>query len=92
MGGGEAGGGSWSPPAAWPIPADPALPSAIQADGRDVKSLFRRSQALQKLGRPDQALLDLQRCLSLEPKNKAFQEALRSLGSCLQEKVGQGQA
>ncbi|XP_062998748.1 protein unc-45 homolog A [Elgaria multicarinata webbii] len=60
---------------------------AIEADGRDVKSLFRRSQALQKLGRLDEAVLDLQRCLSLEPKNKAFQEALRNLGSSMHEKM-----
>ncbi|KAJ6662772.1 hypothetical protein lerEdw1_010976 [Lerista edwardsae] len=60
---------------------------AIKVDGRDVKSLFRRSQALQKLGRLDQAILDLQRCASLEPKNKAFQEALRNLGSSMQEKM-----
>ncbi|XP_010018387.1 PREDICTED: LOW QUALITY PROTEIN: protein unc-45 homolog A-like, partial [Nestor notabilis] len=30
---------------------------------------------------------DLQRCLSLEPKNKAFQEALRTLGSSMHEKM-----
>ncbi|XP_030353708.1 protein unc-45 homolog A isoform X2 [Strigops habroptila] len=60
---------------------------AIEADGRDVKALFRRSQALQKLGRLDQAVSDLQRCLSLEPKNKAFQEALRALGSSMHEKM-----
>lgn len=52
-----------------------------------MKALFRRSQALQKLGRLDQAVSDLQRCLSLEPKNKAFQEALRALGSSMHEKV-----
>ncbi|XP_054858696.1 protein unc-45 homolog A isoform X2 [Eublepharis macularius] len=60
---------------------------AIEADGRDVKGLFRRSQALQKLGRLDQALSDLQRCVSLEPKNRALQEALRDLGSRVHEKV-----
>uniref|UniRef100_A0A8V5HHW5 Uncharacterized protein n=1 Tax=Melopsittacus undulatus TaxID=13146 RepID=A0A8V5HHW5_MELUD len=60
---------------------------AIEADGRDVKALFRRSQALQRLGRLDQAVTDLQRCLSLEPKNKAFQEALRALGSSMHEKM-----
>ncbi|XP_060611440.2 protein unc-45 homolog A [Anolis sagrei] len=60
---------------------------ALKVDGRDVKSLFRRSQALQQLGRPDQAIQDLQRCISLEPRNKAFQEALRSLGSSMQEKM-----
>uniref|UniRef100_A0A8B9E8R4 Unc-45 myosin chaperone A n=1 Tax=Anser cygnoides TaxID=8845 RepID=A0A8B9E8R4_ANSCY len=60
---------------------------AIEADGRDMKALFRRSQALQKLGRLDQAISDLQRCVSLEPKNKAFQEALRALGSSMHEKM-----
>uniref|UniRef100_A0A663MS96 Unc-45 myosin chaperone A n=1 Tax=Athene cunicularia TaxID=194338 RepID=A0A663MS96_ATHCN len=60
---------------------------AIEANGRDVKALFRRSQALQKLGRLDQAVSDLQRCVSLEPKNKAFQEALRALGSSMHERV-----
>ncbi|NWX94176.1 UN45A protein, partial [Nothoprocta pentlandii] len=65
---------------------------AIEADGRDVKALFRRSQALQKLGRLDQAVSDLQRCVSLEPRNKAFQEALRALGSSLHEKVSRESA
>ncbi|XP_007479368.1 protein unc-45 homolog A isoform X3 [Monodelphis domestica] len=60
---------------------------AIATDGGDVKALFRRSQALEKLGRLDQAILDLQRCVSLEPKNKVFQEALRTLGGHIQEKV-----
>ncbi|NWH67821.1 UN45A protein, partial [Geococcyx californianus] len=60
---------------------------AIEADGRDMKALFRRSQALQKLGRLDQAVNDLQRCISLEPKNKAFQEALRTLGSAMHERM-----
>ncbi|XP_053128386.1 protein unc-45 homolog A [Hemicordylus capensis] len=69
------------------VQAERDASKAIEADGRDVKSLFRRSQALQKLGRPDQAVLDLQRCASLEPKNKAFQEALRNLGSSMHEKM-----
>lgn len=61
--------------------------SAIERDGGDVKALYRRSQALEKLGRLDQAVLDLQRCVSLEPKNRVFQEALRSIGGQIQEKV-----
>lgn len=64
--------------------------SAIERDGGDVKALYRRSQALEKLGRLDQAVLDLQRCVSLEPKNKVFQEALRNLGGQIQEKVREG--
>lgn len=55
-----------------------------------MKALFRRSQALQQLGRLEQAVSDLQRCLSLEPRNKAFQEALRALGSSMHEKVSGG--
>lgn len=50
--------------------------------------MYRRSQALEKLGRLDQAVLDLQRCLSLEPKSRVFQEALRNIGGQIQEKVG----
>ncbi|XP_063170159.1 protein unc-45 homolog A [Candoia aspera] len=61
--------------------------AALELDGRDVKSLFRRSQALRGLGRLDRAASDLQRCVRLEPKNKAFQEALRDLGSSAQEKM-----
>uniref|UniRef100_A0A670YWR1 Protein unc-45 homolog B n=2 Tax=Pseudonaja textilis TaxID=8673 RepID=A0A670YWR1_PSETE len=60
---------------------------ALELDGHDVKSLFRRSQALRGLGRLDRAASDLQRCVRLEPKNKAFQEALRDLGSSAQEKM-----
>ncbi|PIO25521.1 hypothetical protein AB205_0135100, partial [Aquarana catesbeiana] len=59
----------------------------IEVDGGDVKALFRRSQALEKLGRIDQAILDLRRCLTLEPKNKVFLEAVRNLGVQAQEKA-----
>ncbi|XP_074862624.1 protein unc-45 homolog A [Carettochelys insculpta] len=69
------------------VEAEADASKAIEANGHDVKALFRRSQALQKLGRLDQALYDLRRCVSLEPKNKAFQEALRDLGSLLQEQM-----
>ncbi|EPY75019.1 protein unc-45 A-like protein [Camelus ferus] len=67
--------------------AETEASKAIEKDGGDVKALYRRSQALEKLGRLDQAVLDLQRCVSLEPKNKVFQEALRSIGGQIQEKV-----
>lgn len=60
---------------------------AIDLDGGDVKALFRRSQALEKLERLDEAIVDLRRCLVLEPKSKTFQEALRSLGMHVQQKV-----
>uniref|UniRef100_A0A3P8W5A8 Unc-45 myosin chaperone A n=1 Tax=Cynoglossus semilaevis TaxID=244447 RepID=A0A3P8W5A8_CYNSE len=54
---------------------------ALDTDPGDIKARFRRAQAFQKLGRLDQAFLDAQRCAQLEPKNKAFQELLRELGS-----------
>ncbi|XP_078539390.1 protein unc-45 homolog A [Lissotriton helveticus] len=60
---------------------------AIGVDGGDVKALFRRSQALEKLERLDEAIVDLRRCVVLEPKNKTFQEALRSLGVRVQQQV-----
>ncbi|XP_062317913.1 protein unc-45 homolog A [Osmerus eperlanus] len=59
---------------------------ALNADPSDVKALFRRAQALQKLGRLDQAFMDAQRCAQLEPKNKAFQELLRQMGAQIQQK------
>uniref|UniRef100_G1RNQ9 Unc-45 myosin chaperone A n=1 Tax=Nomascus leucogenys TaxID=61853 RepID=G1RNQ9_NOMLE len=67
--------------------AETEASKAIEKDGGDVKALYRRSQALEKLGRLDQAVLDLQRCVSLEPKNKVFQEALRNIGGQIQEKM-----
>uniref|UniRef100_A0A8C6G0P4 Unc-45 myosin chaperone A n=1 Tax=Moschus moschiferus TaxID=68415 RepID=A0A8C6G0P4_MOSMO len=67
--------------------AETEATKAIEKDGGDVKALYRRSQALEKLGRLDQAILDLQRCVSLEPKNKVFQEALRNIAGQIQEKV-----
>ncbi|XP_075063928.1 protein unc-45 homolog A [Mixophyes fleayi] len=69
------------------LKAEEDASKAIEVDGGDVKALFRRSQALEKLGRLDQAILDLRRCLTLEPKNKVFQESVRNLGVRAQEKV-----
>ncbi|MBN3282730.1 UN45A protein, partial [Polyodon spathula] len=62
---------------------------ALDSDPGDVKARFRRSQALQKLGRLDQAFKDIQRCAQLEPKNMTFQESLRQLGAQIQDKVQQ---
>uniref|UniRef100_A0AAY4BGL2 UNC-45/Cro1/She4 central domain-containing protein n=1 Tax=Denticeps clupeoides TaxID=299321 RepID=A0AAY4BGL2_9TELE len=60
---------------------------ALDSDPGDIKARFRRAQALQKLGRLDQAFLDAQKCAQLEPKNKAFQELLRLLGTQIQQKL-----
>lgn len=56
-------------------------------DATDVKALFRRSQALEKLGKLDMAFKDVQRCSTIEPKNKTFLETLRRLGAEIQAKV-----
>ncbi|XP_026168072.1 protein unc-45 homolog A isoform X2 [Mastacembelus armatus] len=62
---------------------------ALETDPGDMKARFRRAQAFQKLGRLDQAFLDVQRCAQLEPKNKAFQDLLRQLGAQIQHKSAQ---
>ncbi|XP_016123005.1 protein unc-45 homolog A-like [Sinocyclocheilus grahami] len=62
---------------------------ALDVDQGDVKARFRRAQALQKLGRLDQAFTDAQKCAQLEPKNKAFQDLLRQLGAQIQQKAAQ---
>lgn len=60
---------------------------AIDINASDIKALYRRSQALEKLGKLDQAFKDAQKCATLEPRNKNFQETLRRLGANIQEKV-----
>ncbi|XP_054857876.1 protein unc-45 homolog B [Eublepharis macularius] len=60
---------------------------AIDIDPSDIKALYRRSQALEKLGKLDQAFKDIQRCATIEPRNKNFQETLHRLGASIQEKL-----
>ncbi|XP_044531503.1 protein unc-45 homolog B [Gracilinanus agilis] len=60
---------------------------AIDINASDIKALFRRCQALEQLGKLDQAFKDVQRCATLEPKNRNFQETLRRLNSSIQEKL-----
>uniref|UniRef100_A0AAY5KAF1 Protein unc-45 homolog B n=1 Tax=Esox lucius TaxID=8010 RepID=A0AAY5KAF1_ESOLU len=60
---------------------------AIDVDAADVKALFRRCQALEKLGKLDMAFKDVQRCSTIEPKNKTFLETLRRLGAEIQAKT-----
>lgn len=61
--------------------------TAIDVDASDIKALYRRCQALEKLGKLDMAFKDVQRCATLEPKNKTFLETLRRLGAEIQAKV-----
>uniref|UniRef100_A0A673C011 Protein unc-45 homolog B n=1 Tax=Sphaeramia orbicularis TaxID=375764 RepID=A0A673C011_9TELE len=60
---------------------------AIDVDAADIKALYRRCQALEKLGKLDMAFKDVQRCATLEPKNKTFLETLRRLGAEIQTKL-----
>ncbi|XP_053277230.1 protein unc-45 homolog B isoform X1 [Pleuronectes platessa] len=60
---------------------------AIDVDAADIKALFRRCQALEKLGKLDMAFKDVQRCATIEPKNKTFLETLRRLGAEIQAKL-----
>uniref|UniRef100_A0A8C5APR1 Protein unc-45 homolog B n=1 Tax=Gadus morhua TaxID=8049 RepID=A0A8C5APR1_GADMO len=53
---------------------------AIDVDAADIKALYRRCQALEKLGKLDMAFKDVQRCATIEPKNKTFLDTLRRLG------------
>ncbi|CAB1313662.1 unnamed protein product [Coregonus sp. 'balchen'] len=59
---------------------------ALDADPGDVKARFRRAQAMQKLGRLNEAFLDAQRCAQIEPTNNTFKELLRLLGAQIQKK------
>ncbi|XP_077376673.1 protein unc-45 homolog B [Festucalex cinctus] len=60
---------------------------AIDVDASDIKALYRRCQALEKLGKLDMAFKDVQRCATIEPKNKTFLETLRRLGAEIQTKL-----
>ncbi|KAM6174366.1 protein unc-45 homolog B isoform 1-T1 [Erethizon dorsatum] len=60
---------------------------AIDINSSDIKALYRRCQALEHLGKLDQAFKDVQRCATLEPRNQNFQEMLRRLNTSIQEKL-----
>ncbi|XP_004684536.1 PREDICTED: protein unc-45 homolog B isoform X1 [Condylura cristata] len=60
---------------------------AIDINSSDIKALYRRCQALEQLGKLDQAFKDVQRCATLEPRNQNFQETLRRLNTSIQEKL-----
>lgn len=65
----------------------PPFITAVDVDGADVKALYRRCQGLEKLGKLDMAFKDVQRCATIEPKNKTFLETLRRLSVQIQQKV-----
>ncbi|XP_045891043.1 protein unc-45 homolog B isoform X4 [Micropterus dolomieu] len=61
--------------------------NAASDASKDIKALYRRCQALEKLGKLDMAFKDVQRCATIEPKNKTFLETLRRLGAEIQAKL-----
>ena len=61
--------------------------SALQICPNDVKALFRRCQAAEKLEKYEDAYKDAMKLLQLEPKNTAIQPVLRRLAPIIQEKV-----
>ncbi|NXW40834.1 UN45B protein, partial [Nyctiprogne leucopyga] len=76
------------PPDAWFWITFPATPP----NASDIKALYRRPPALEKLGKLDQAPPHAQKCATIEPRNKNFQETLRRLGANPPEKVNAGGA
>uniref|UniRef100_S4R4X4 Unc-45 myosin chaperone B n=1 Tax=Petromyzon marinus TaxID=7757 RepID=S4R4X4_PETMA len=60
---------------------------AVEDNESDVKALYRRCQAYEKMDRLDQAFRDAQRCSSIEPQNKVFVETLRKLSIQIQGKL-----
>lgn len=78
-------GGWWSAAQAPEAALSPSL--AIDINSSDIKALYRRCQALEHLGKLDQAFKDVQRCATLEPRNQNFQDTLRRLNTSIQEKV-----
>ncbi|EIM85824.1 uncharacterized protein STEHIDRAFT_121842 [Stereum hirsutum FP-91666 SS1] len=62
---------------------------AIQlSGGKNVKALFRRSQARVALHRTEDARKDLEEAASLEPKNQAITTELQKINSSLQKDKG----
>ncbi|CAN0394828.1 protein unc-45 homolog B [Lampetra fluviatilis] len=60
---------------------------AIDVNQSDIKALFRRCQALEKLGKLDHAYKDVQRCATIQPNNRMFLETLQQLRARIQEKL-----
>ena len=60
---------------------------ALDIVPNDPKSLFRRCQALEKLGSFEEAYRDVSHLLRVDPKNSAIQPILRRLNPIIQDKV-----
>ncbi|CAH0402816.1 unnamed protein product [Chilo suppressalis] len=62
---------------------------ALKIIPEDPKALFRRSQALESLGRFEEAYRDAKTIFTVDPSNKAVQPVLARLHATVQERVRQ---
>ena len=58
---------------------------ALEIDPKNVKGLFRRAQAFNKLGDSDRAQMDLVMALELEPNNKTVMKTLQETRAMLKK-------
>ncbi|XP_071854047.1 protein unc-45 homolog B-like isoform X2 [Apostichopus japonicus] len=61
--------------------------SAIDITPGDTKALFRLCQALEQMGKSEQAFQEARKLIHLEPKNTAVQQMLMRLTVCVSEKA-----
>lgn len=66
--------------------------AALELAPSDGKALFRRAQALEQLGRPEEAYRDVVQLVRLEPRDKAAQALAQRLTVVVQEKAKQQQS
>ena len=62
-----------------PGKAESACSKVIKEDPDNVKALFRRAQALSKMGEPNKALSDLKRAAEIEPANTDVRTLFQSI-------------
>ena len=87
-------------PGLWVVPANlpfvvnsyPTFPqccifTALDVTPNDTKALFRKCQALEQLGKMEEAFKDAHRLNQLDPGNGAVQGMLRRLNAVVSEKV-----
>ena len=59
---------------------------ALDADGSNAKARFRRAEALQRLGRLEEALQDMAALCRTHPKSREFEEKARAI----RDEIGKG--
>eukprot|EP00123_Amoebidium_parasiticum_P017097 comp23707_c0_seq1/m.40773 comp23707_c0_seq1/g.40773 ORF comp23707_c0_seq1/g.40773 comp23707_c0_seq1/m.40773 type:complete len:971 (-) comp23707_c0_seq1:522-3434(-) len=64
--------------------------AALKLAPSDVKTLFRRGQALEELGRLDDAFTDIRTLLSIEPQNKTAQTAAARIAEARRKRDAEG--